>query len=104
MSQYISKKEKKRVSKLITEKLAALGVKDEITFVGSGKIRKYMRKDDKGQIIMEKNKDTGKMEPKLFDVEMPIAMNVMRRTVRELRNSPVETINAFLSMPIPGKE
>lgn len=100
MSQYISKKEKKRVSKLITERLLAMGVKDEITFIGSGKYRTYYRKDEKGQIIMEK-KD-GKSVPKEFKVEMPIAMNVLRRTVRELRNSPVDVINAFLRMPLPG--
>jgi hypothetical protein len=98
MSQYISKKEKKRVSKLITNKLLAMGVKDETTMTGSGRIRKFWRKDDKGNLITEKGKD-GKAVPKLFDVEMPIAMNVLRRTVRELRNQPVEVINAFLSMP-----
>lgn len=102
MSQYISRKEKKRVSKLITQKLELLGVKDEITFVGSGKMRKFMKKDGKGGVIMETDKN-GKRVPKMFEVEMPIAMNVMRRTVRELRNSPVDTINAFLAMPVPGK-
>jgi hypothetical protein len=100
---YLSKKNKKRVSKAITEKLLALGVKDEITFIGSGKIRQFYKKDEKGQVIMEKDKD-GKLVPKSFPVEMPIAMNVLRRTVRELRNQAPETINAFLSMPVPGKE
>jgi hypothetical protein len=99
MSQYISKKEQKWVSKQITRKLLAMGVKDELTFVGSGVTREYWRKDDKGNLITEKGKD-GKAVPKLFDVEMPIAMNVLRRTVRELRNQPVDVINAFLKMPV----
>lgn len=98
---YISKKEKKRISKLITQKLELMGVKDEITFMGSGKFRKFMKKDDKGGVIMEKNKETGKDVPKMFDVEMQIAMNVMRRTVRELRNSHPDVINAFLRMQLP---
>lgn len=100
---YISKKEKKRVSKLITNKLLAMGVKDEITMVGSGRIRQFYRKDDKGNLITEKGED-GKPTPKLFDVEMPIAMNVLRRTVRELRNQPVEVINAFLNMQTQPQE
>ena len=100
---YISKKEKKRVSKLITNKLLAMGVKDELTMVGSGKIRQFYRKDDKGNLITRKGKD-GKPTPKLFDVEMPIAMNVLRRTVRELRNQPVEVINAFLNMQTQPQE
>ena len=100
---YLTKKERKRVSKLITEKLLALGVKDEVTFIGSGKIRKFYKKDEKGQYIMEKDKD-GKQKPKEHDVEMPIAMNVLRRTVRELRNQTPGAINAFLNMPVPGKE
>jgi hypothetical protein len=100
---YISKKEKKRVSKLITNKLLAMGVKDELTMVGSGKTRQFYRKDDKGNLITEKGKD-GKAVPKLFDVEMPIAMNVLRRTVRELRNQPVEVINAFLNMQTGPQE
>lgn len=98
---YLSKKEKKRISKLITEKLLAMGVKDEITFTGSGVFKKFMRKDGKGGVIMEKNPDTGKMEPKLFDVEMQIAINVLRRTVREIRNSTPEVINAFLALEVP---
>lgn len=100
---YLSKKDRKRVSKLITAKLELMGVKDEITFMGSGTFKKYMKKDSDGKVIMEKNKETGKNEPKLFDVEMPIAMNVMRRTVRELRNSSPETINAFLAMKLPDQ-
>jgi hypothetical protein len=94
---YLSKKEAKRVSKLIAQKLEAMGVKDETNFIGSGKIRQFHKKDDKGKIIM----DGGK--PKLFDVEMPIAINVLRRTVRELRNSHPDVINAFLSMETPAQ-
>jgi len=101
---YISKKEKKRVSKLITQKLKAMGVKDEITMVGSGVTRQFYRKDDKGNLITEKDPKTGKAVPKLFDVEMPIAMNVLRRTVRELRNQPVDVINAFLGMQTNPQE
>lgn len=99
---HISKKERKRISRLITKKLELMGVKDELTFMGSGVFREFMKKDDKGGVIMEKNKE-GKMVPKLFKVEMPIAMNVMRRTVRELRNSHPDIINAFLRMPIPDQ-
>ena len=98
---HISKKERKRVSRLITDKLLAMGVKDEITFIGSGKMGKFYKRGDDGKIITEKDKDTGKLVPKEFEVEMPIAMNVLRRTVRQLRNSPVEVINAFLDMPVP---
>jgi hypothetical protein len=100
---YLSKKEQKRISRLLTKKLTEMGVKDEITFTGTGVFKKFMKKDGKGGVIMEKNPDTGKMEPKLFDVEMLQAMNVLRRTVRELRNSTPEVINAFLAMPVPDK-
>jgi hypothetical protein len=100
---HISKKSRKYVSKMITEKLTAMGVKDEVTFVGSGRIRKFYKKDADGNLITEKNEE-GKIVPKLFDVEMPIAMNVLRRTVRELRNQTPDIINAFLNMPVPGQE
>src|ERR1017187_7120654 len=100
---HISKKDRKYVSRAITAKLLAMGVKDETTFVGSGKFRKFYKKDADGQLIMEKNKE-GKSVGKLFDVEMPIAMNVLRRTVREMRNQTPEIINAFLDMPVPGQE
>jgi hypothetical protein len=100
---YISKKNRKYVSRAITQKLLALGVKDEVTMIGSGRIRQFYKKDAGGNIIMEKDKD-GKLLPKQFDVEMPIAMNVLRRTVRELRNQTPEVINAFLKMQVPGKE
>jgi hypothetical protein len=96
---YISKKESKRISKIISDKLKLMGVKDEITFIGSGKKKKFYKKDDSGGVIMEKN-DRGELVPKVFEVEMPIAMNVLRRTVRELRKAPVEVINAFLRMPV----
>ncbi len=93
---HLSKKERKRVSKLITEKLLAMGVKDETNFIGSGKIRKFYKKDEKGKLIMEGGK------PKEFEVEMPIAINVLRRTVREMRNSEPDVINAFLGMETPA--
>jgi hypothetical protein len=97
---YLSKKDRKRVSKLITKKLEAMGVKDEITFVASGKVRKFYKKDESGNLIMEEGKD-GIKKAKLFEVQMPIAINVLRRTVRELRNKSPETIQAFLDMPTP---
>ncbi len=96
---YLSKKEQKRVSRLIGKKLAEMGVKDEITYVGTGKIRKFMRKDGKGGVIMEKNEE-GKMVPKMFDVEMQQALNVFRRTLKEIRNSSPEVINAFLGLEV----
>lgn len=96
---YLSKKERKRVSKLITNKLLEMGVKDEINFVGSGKMRKFFKKDEKtGKIIMENGK------PKEFELEMPIAINVLRRTVREMRNQHPDVINSFLSMPTSAQE
>lgn len=95
---YLSKKAQKRVSKLITNKLLEMGVKDEITFIGSGKIRKFFKKDETGKLIMEGGK------PKEFEVEMPIASNTLRRTVRELRKQDLDTISAFLNMQTPAKE
>ena len=100
---HLTKKQRKYVSRAITKKLEAMGVKDEVTFVGSGKIRKFFKKDEKCNLILETDKD-GKKVPKQFDVEMPLALNVMRRTVRELRNQTPEVINAFLRMEVPGKE
>lgn len=94
MNNGLSKKEKKAVSKAITAKLELLGVKDEITFIPSGKKIKVP--------VIENNQI--KVQdglPVMQELDVPLAMNALRRTVRNLRNAPIEQIEAFLSLPVP---
>ena len=92
---FLGKKEKKRVSKMITAKLLTMGVKDEIMLTGSGKFSDFWQKGSDGNLILGEDK-----KPKVFKKEMPIAMNILRHTLKELLNQDVDTINAFLNMPI----
>lgn len=94
----LSKKDKRAISKLIEQKLVAMGVKDEITYVASGKKNK--------QPVFDTEKNEFKVEDgKLVmqDVDVPTAMNPLRRTVRKLRNASPEEIIAFLEMPLPSE-
>lgn len=97
MNNGLSKKEKKEISRALTKKLQAMGVTDEITYVPSGKkikrpvLENNTFKIEDGKIVME-------------ELDVPLAMNALRRTVRNLRNAPIEQINAFLSMPTPSAQ
>lgn len=97
MGNGLSKKQKKIVSKAITAKLELLGVKDEITYIPSGKKIKIP--------VIENNQIKVKDgQPVMQEIDVPVAMNALRRTVRNLRNGPVDQIEAFLSIPVPQAE
>lgn len=95
---YLSKKSRKYYSALITDKLEAMGIKDEITMVPSGKKRKVMRLDDTGRPVVE----NGKIQTE--DQDIMRAQNKLRSTVRNLRKQPEEVILAFLNMESPEKK
>ena len=99
--QKLSKKEKKHVSKLIKSKLESMGVKDEITYIKTNIKRQKLVYDKKGHPITEKDKN-GVLQPKIIVVDMVQAMNVMRRTIRELRNKSMVEVNQFLELQISG--
>lgn len=95
MNNGLSKKEKKQMSALITKKLEAMGVKDEISYIASGKkIKRPVFDAESNQFKLE----DGKLVMEELDV--PVAMNALRRTVRTLRKAPVEQIISFLEMPL----
>ena len=95
---FLSKKESKRVSKLITNKLLEMGVKDEISLEKSGVVKYKPLYDANGSPVLETLED-GRRVPKLGPVEMPLAANILRRTVRNLRKQHPDIINSFLAMP-----
>lgn len=98
MSNGLSKKEKKVISKAITQKLEQLGIVDEIKFVPSGKkVKRPIFDPETNQFKVE----DGKLVFEELDV--PMAMNAVRRTVRVLRNSSVQEIEAFLALEVPSQ-
>lgn len=97
MNNGLSKKEKKAISKAIIEKLTSMGVKNEIQYVASGK--KIKRPVFEGNEIKVED---GKVV--FEEIDVPIAMNVLRRTVRTLRKAPLEEILAFLNLEMPSSQ
>lgn len=95
MSVKLTKKGRKYYSKLLTEKLKAMGVKDEISFTPSGKKRKTLKFDENGSLVLKDGK------PEVIEVDMPIAQNILRRTVKSLRKQELSVIEAFLNIEIP---
>jgi hypothetical protein len=93
MNNGLSKKDKKTLSKLLANKLKAMGVEDEIKYTPSGKkIKRPVFENDQvkvedGQVVFE-------------EIDIPVAMNPLRRTVRRLRNAPLDQIEAFLNMEV----
>lgn len=97
--QKLSKKEKKAVSKLLTQKLLSMNVADEIKYVASGKKKRLPAWDhEKNEVKVEDGKIVYE------DIDVPTAMNPLRRTVRNLRNSSWEEIEAFLALEMPKEE
>ena len=97
MSQ-LPKKTRKVFSSLIAKKLKEMGLKDEITYVASGKKARYIKTDDKGQPLMK----DGQLETEERDI--PVAHNKLRSSLKRLRNQSLEVIMSFLRMDLTPKK
>lgn len=94
-TELLTKKERKRYTVLIAEKLESLGVADQIIYIGSGKKVPHFRLDSKGGIIMKDGK------PQMELIERKIASNPFRQMIKTLRNGPKNVILAFLATEVP---
>lgn len=86
-TRYLNKKERKKYSKLIANKIEALGVKDQITLQENQRLRRYL--NEKGEPVL---------------VHMRTAQNVLRNIVRRLRRVPKKEIDVFLATDIKKPE
>lgn len=81
---YLNRKERKKFSKLISNKLLGLGVKDEIIMQNTRILKSFV--DENGKEI--------------FKGQMRIAQNVHRNLVKKLRNLPRVAVMKFLASDI----
>jgi hypothetical protein len=96
----LTKKEMKHYSSLINKRLLAMGLVDKIDFIASGREREFYKTLPSG--LPELDPKTGK--PITVMKMMPIARNTFRRNLKQLRNSPIEVIRAFLNAPLQGEK
>ena len=90
----LSKKDRKFFSSQIAKKLTEMGIEDKIDFISSGRVKEYYQRGLNG--LPELGEDG---QPLVQRVEMPIARNTFRRTIKSLRNSDINVIMSFLNTP-----
>ena len=116
-SEYLSAKDKKAYSRLLTAKLEEMGLRDMITYHPSGKqYRVYELEATPGQQPLRVRLNEAQAanmhaagtkftldkdgKPVFELVDVPQARNILRNMVRNLRNQPRAQINAFLKMSL----
>ena len=89
---YLPKKTRNYYSRQIETKLKAMGLKDEIVYIASGKKAKRLKLDAEGKPSFK----DGVLETETVDI--PLAQNRLRQALKRLRNQPFEIIESFLNM------
>jgi hypothetical protein len=92
-SEQLPKKVRKYYARLIKRKMDEMGIQNQLTLVPSGKKKAMWMVDKTGQLIM----DNGK--PKQQIVDIMIARNIYKNTVKTLLRAGTDAIDAFLNVP-----